>query len=114
MQCGKGRDVGLQQVVMFEKKVAGGNGEQVLSRDLNRLVLNMDFFRVLSLWFTGPGFFLNSVILVLAAYVCLYTKCFLAFASAFEVKIPQTIVPFGTAWVFKKGLVADTRLHQYQ
>lgn len=84
MQCGKGRDVGLQQVVMFEKKVAGGNGEQVLSRDLNRLVSNMDFFRVLSLWFTGPGFFLNSVILVLAAYVCLYTKCFLAFASAFQ------------------------------
>lgn len=81
LQCGKGRDVGLQQVVMFEKKVAGGNGEQVLSRDLNRLVLNMDFFRLLSLWFTGPGFFLNSVILVLAAYVCLYTKCFLAFAS---------------------------------
>ena len=84
MQCGKGRDVGLQQVVMFEKKVAWGNGEQVLSRDLNRLVSNMDFFRVLSLWFTGPGFFLNSVILVLAAYVCLYTKCFLAFASAFQ------------------------------
>ncbi|OEH79915.1 hypothetical protein cyc_02196 [Cyclospora cayetanensis] len=81
IQCGKGRDVGLQQVVMFEKKVAGGNGEQVLSRDLNRLVLNMDFFRVLSLWFTGPGFFLNSVILVLAAYVCLYSKCFLAFAK---------------------------------
>lgn len=86
LQCGKGRDVGLQQVVMFEKKVAGGNGEQLLSRDLNRLVSNMDFFRLLSLWFTGPGFFLNSVILVLAAYVCLYAKCFLAFASKLQVK----------------------------
>ncbi|KAL8272509.1 hypothetical protein Esti_003632 [Eimeria stiedai] len=104
IQCGKGRDVGLQQVVMFEKKVAGGNGEQVLSRDLNRLVLNMDFFRLLSLWFTGPGFFLNSVILVLAAYVCLYTKCFLAFAkynysgpveSALEyVLTPSTYIQF--------------------
>ncbi|CDJ39099.1 1,3-beta-glucan synthase component domain-containing protein, putative [Eimeria tenella] len=104
IQCGKGRDVGLQQVVMFEKKVAGGNGEQVLSRDLYRLVSNMDFFRVLSLWFTGPGFFLNSVILVLAAYVCLYTKCFLAFAkynysgpveSALEyVLTPSTYIQF--------------------
>ncbi|CDI80237.1 hypothetical protein EPH_0008810 [Eimeria praecox] len=129
IQCGKGRDVGLQQVVMFEKKVAGGNGEQVLSRDLNRLVLNMDFFRVLSLWFTGPGFFLNSVILVLAAYVCLYTKCFLAFAkynysgpieSALEyVLTPSTYVQFQLGmllvlplipWLFlEKGLGSALR-----
>lgn len=129
IQCGKGRDVGLQQVVMFEKKVAGGNGEQVLSRDLNRLVLNMDFFRLLSLWFTGPGFFLNSVILVLAAYVCLYTKCFLAFAkynysgpveSALEyVLTPSTYIQFQLGmllvlplipWLFlEKGLVSAVR-----
>ncbi|VFR01301.1 unnamed protein product [Cuscuta campestris] len=34
---GKGRDVGLNQIALFEGKVAGGNGEQVLSRDVYRL-----------------------------------------------------------------------------
>lgn len=34
MQVGKGRDVGLNQISMFEAKVASGNGEQVLSRDI--------------------------------------------------------------------------------
>ncbi|KAJ0113080.1 hypothetical protein Patl1_02248 [Pistacia atlantica] len=34
IQVGKGRDVGLNQISMFEAKVASGNGEQVLSRDL--------------------------------------------------------------------------------
>ncbi|CAI9756479.1 unnamed protein product [Fraxinus pennsylvanica] len=34
IQVGKGRDVGLNQISMFEAKVASGNGEQVLSRDI--------------------------------------------------------------------------------
>ncbi|KAF3451476.1 hypothetical protein FNV43_RR07571 [Rhamnella rubrinervis] len=37
IQVGKGRDVGLNQISMFEAKVASGNGEQVLSRDVYRL-----------------------------------------------------------------------------
>ncbi|KAL6145114.1 hypothetical protein ACLB2K_055802 [Fragaria x ananassa] len=34
IQVGKGRDVGFNQISMFEAKVASGNGEQVLSRDV--------------------------------------------------------------------------------
>ncbi|VFQ94453.1 unnamed protein product [Cuscuta campestris] len=37
LQVGKGRDFGLNQIALFEGKVAGGNGEQVLSRDVYRL-----------------------------------------------------------------------------
>lgn len=37
IQVGKGRDVGLNQISMFEAKVANGNGEQTLSRDIYRL-----------------------------------------------------------------------------
>eukprot|EP00915_Cephaloidophora_sp_WS-2016_P007022 GHVH01009487.1.p1 GENE.GHVH01009487.1~~GHVH01009487.1.p1 ORF type:complete len:1740 (+),score=202.61 GHVH01009487.1:126-5345(+) len=33
VHAGKGRDVGLNQISMFEKKVSSGNGEQMLSRD---------------------------------------------------------------------------------
>ncbi|KAL8461989.1 hypothetical protein ACS0TY_033174 [Phlomoides rotata] len=37
IQVGKGRDVGFNQISLFEAKVACGNGEQTLSRDLYRL-----------------------------------------------------------------------------
>ena len=32
MQVGKGRDVGLNQISLFEAKIARGSGEQTLSR----------------------------------------------------------------------------------
>ncbi|KAF3451161.1 hypothetical protein FNV43_RR07253 [Rhamnella rubrinervis] len=38
-----GRDVGLNQISMFEAKVASGNGEQVLSRDVYRLGHSLGF-----------------------------------------------------------------------
>ncbi|KAH0468960.1 hypothetical protein IEQ34_002192 [Dendrobium chrysotoxum] len=34
IQVGKGRDVGLNQISMFEAKVVCSNGEQILSRDI--------------------------------------------------------------------------------
>ncbi|EMS53859.1 Callose synthase 1 [Triticum urartu] len=34
MQVGKGRDVGFNQISLFEAKIARGNGEQTLSRDI--------------------------------------------------------------------------------
>ncbi|KAK1352103.1 hypothetical protein POM88_053607 [Heracleum sosnowskyi] len=34
MQVGKGRDVGLNQISKFEAKVANGNSEQTISRDI--------------------------------------------------------------------------------
>ncbi|KZV39781.1 hypothetical protein F511_30539 [Dorcoceras hygrometricum] len=36
LKVGKGKDVGLNQIALFEGKVAGDNGEQVLSRDIYR------------------------------------------------------------------------------
>jgi callose synthase len=43
VQVGKGRDVGLNQIATFEAKVASGNGEQALARDLYRLGQLLDF-----------------------------------------------------------------------
>ncbi|XP_057511748.1 callose synthase 11-like [Actinidia eriantha] len=40
IQVGKGRDVGLNQISMFDAKVSSGNGERVLSRDVYRLGLS--------------------------------------------------------------------------
>jgi callose synthase len=62
IQVGKGRDVGLNQIALFEGKVAGGNGEQVLSRDVYRLGQLLDFFRMMSFFFTTVGFYLCTMV----------------------------------------------------
>ncbi|RZC85632.1 hypothetical protein C5167_026304 [Papaver somniferum] len=63
IQVGKGRDVGLNQIALFEGEVAGGNGEQVLSRDVYRIGQLFDFFRMLSFFFTTVGFYVCTMAL---------------------------------------------------
>ena len=62
VQVGKGRDVGLNQIALFEGKVAGGNGEQVLSRDVYRLGQLLDFFRMCSYFFTTVGYYVCTMV----------------------------------------------------
>ncbi|KAF6157565.1 hypothetical protein GIB67_004503 [Kingdonia uniflora] len=81
IQVGKGRDVGLNQIALFEGKVAGGNGEQVLSRDIYRLGQLFDFFRMLSFFFTTVGFYVCTMMTVLTVYIFLYGKLYLAFSG---------------------------------
>lgn len=63
MQVGKGRDVGLNQISKFEAKVANGNSEQTISRDIYRLGRQFDFFRMLSCYFTTIGFYFSSLVI---------------------------------------------------
>ncbi|XP_010257473.1 PREDICTED: callose synthase 9 [Nelumbo nucifera] len=84
IQVGKGRDVGLNQIALFEGKVAGGNGEQVLSRDVYRLGQLFDFFRMLSFYFTTVGFYLCTMLTVLTVYIFLYGKAYLALSGVGE------------------------------
>ncbi|KAL0389397.1 UNVERIFIED_CONTAM: Callose synthase 3 [Sesamum calycinum] len=77
IQVGKGRDVGLNQISLFEAKIANGNGEQTLSRDLYRLGHRFDFFRMLSCYFTTIGFYFSTLITVLTVYVFLYGRLYL-------------------------------------
>ncbi|XP_057970390.1 callose synthase 10 [Malania oleifera] len=81
IQVGKGRDVGLNQIALFEGKVAGGNGEQVLSRDVYRLGQLFDFFRMLSFYFTTVGYYLCTMMTVLTVYIFLYGRVYLAFSG---------------------------------
>ncbi|EFH57733.1 hypothetical protein ARALYDRAFT_482666 [Arabidopsis lyrata subsp. lyrata] len=77
-----GRDVGLNQIALFEGKVAGGNGEQVLSRDVYRIGQLFDFFRMMSFYFTTVGFYVCTMMTVLTVYVFLYGRVYLAFSGA--------------------------------
>lgn len=81
IQVAKGRDVGLNQISMFEAKVASGNGEQLLSRDVYRLGHRLDFLRMLSFFYTTVGFYFNSLIVVLTVYTFLWGRLYLALSG---------------------------------
>lgn len=79
IQVGKGRDVGLNQISMFEAKIANGNGEQTLSRDVYRLGHRFDFFRMLSCYFTTIGFYFSTLVCHHQSYLLLssFSQAFL-------------------------------------
>ncbi|KMZ59025.1 1,3-beta-glucan synthase [Zostera marina] len=81
MQVGKGRDVGMNQISLFEAKVANGNGEQTLSRDVYRLGRRFDFYRMLSFYFTTVGFYFSSMITVLTVYTFLYGQLYMVMSG---------------------------------
>ncbi|KAL8152216.1 hypothetical protein V2J09_009976 [Rumex salicifolius] len=81
VQVGKGRDVGMNQISLFEAKVANGNGEQTLSRDVYRLGRRFDFYRMLSFYFTTVGFYFSSMITVLIVYAFLYGRLYLVLSG---------------------------------
>lgn len=90
IQVGKGRDVGLNQIAMFEAKVASGNGEQVLSRDVYRLGHRLDFFRMLSVFYTTVGFYFNSMMVVLTVYAFLWGRLYLALSGIEDAPLSNT------------------------
>ncbi|XP_016449067.2 callose synthase 2 isoform X1 [Nicotiana tabacum] len=84
IQVGKGRDVGLNQISLFEAKIANGNGEQTMSRDVYRLGHRFDFFRMLSCFFTTIGFYFTTLITVIIVYVFLYGRLYLVVSGLEE------------------------------
>ncbi|KAI5059885.1 hypothetical protein GOP47_0024305 [Adiantum capillus-veneris] len=81
IQVGKGRDVGLNQIALFEAKVSSGNGEQISSRDVYRLAHRLDFFRMLSFYHTTVGFYVGNMIMVWAVYAFLWARVYLALSG---------------------------------
>ncbi|KAH7566057.1 hypothetical protein JRO89_XS08G0076000 [Xanthoceras sorbifolium] len=92
IQVGKGRDVGLNQISLFEAKVACGNGEQTLSRDIYRLGHRFDFFRMMSCYFTTIGFYVSSLVVVLTVYAFLYGRLYLSLSG-----LEESIVKYAAA-----------------
>jgi callose synthase len=62
MEVGKGRDVIMNHISTFEAKVAHGNAEQTLSRDVYRLGHGFDFYRMLSFYFSTVGIYFSSMV----------------------------------------------------
>ncbi|KAK4804696.1 hypothetical protein SAY86_004513 [Trapa natans] len=92
IQVGKGRDVGLNQISKFEAKVANGNSEQTISRDIYRLAQQFDFFRMLSCYFTTIGFYLSSLMSIIGIYVFLYGQLYLVLSGLAKALIQEANV----------------------
>lgn len=80
MQLAKGKDTGLLQVAVFEAKVSGGTSIAMISRDAFRMVDGMDFFRCMSYFNTGAGFFISNGLVVASLLVSLYFQMTMAFS----------------------------------
>ncbi|KAH7423735.1 hypothetical protein KP509_12G070800 [Ceratopteris richardii] len=109
IQVGKGRDVGLNQIALFEAKVSSGNGEQMLSRDVYRLGHHLDFFRMLSFYHTTVGFYIANMLIVLTVYAFLWGRVYLAL-SGIEDVVKNSIVntalsaSLNQQFIFQMGL----------
>jgi len=60
IHCGKGRDMTFLATNGFETKIAGGNAMQLLSRDVLRLAKALDLSRLMSMFFSGHGTYMNT------------------------------------------------------
>lgn len=81
VKCGKGRDVGMQQIYKFEAKLAQGAAEQSLSRDVYRISQRLDFFKLLSFYYNHVGFYLSMSMIIWTVYILLYCNLLRALLS---------------------------------
>jgi len=77
IQCGKGRDLGFNAILMFVRKLGLGVGEQSLSRESWHIGTRLPIDRLLSFVYAHSGFYLNCVFLV-SAIPLLFAICILA------------------------------------
>lgn len=65
---------------------AGGNGEQSISRDVHRLGTKLDWFRLMSWYHSGIGFFMNSTLTMASVYLAVWLIFFFALTDSLTVR----------------------------
>lgn len=103
VQIGKGRDVGMSQIYKFEAKLSQGAAEQSLSRDVYRMCVRLDFFRLLSFYYGGIGHYFSNVLTILTVYVVVYLMVVLAIFGLEKIG-DRVITPMGTIQMLLGGL----------
>ena len=61
IQCGKGRDLGLNSVLGFFSKLANGMSEQILSREYYRIGTGLNLDRLFTFFYANPAYVLNTI-----------------------------------------------------
>jgi len=103
VQVGKGRDVGAAQIFKFESKLAQGNAEQSLSRDLYRLCHRLDFGKLLSTFWGGIGFYIGCVLTISAVFLVTYLMLGLALYDCEKIG-DRKITPMGGIQMILGGM----------
>ncbi|KAH9129922.1 hypothetical protein AeMF1_000085 [Aphanomyces euteiches] len=81
IQVGKGRDVGMQQLALFEAKLSSGAGECVTSRDCMRMANRLDYFRLNSWFYGNLGWYFTQTMTVYGVYLFIYGKIYFALSG---------------------------------
>jgi len=93
----------MQQIYKFEAKLASGNAEQCLSRDVYRLGQRLDFTRLLSFYYSAPGFYFNNAATVFAMFLFLYVELF-SHILQLDFEVP-TVDLLNAQWTLQLGLL---------
>ena len=110
LQTGKGRDVGILQVAVFEAKISAGTALSFTSRDSLRMYDLVDGPRLASLWHSGAGYYVSCVLVVLAFVSNLYYQAALALSGLDTALLSsQSVFLLGTVtvvqWALQLGIL---------
>mmetsp|Transcript_7771 Transcript_7771/g.23366 ORF Transcript_7771/g.23366 Transcript_7771/m.23366 type:complete len:731 (-) Transcript_7771:730-2922(-) len=89
ISVGKGRDMGFDSINAFEMKIAGGTANACITRDLWRLATRMDLFRCMHLFFSSPGYYINTWLLMVTIYASIFSLVFFSFANVSTVEFRE-------------------------
>lgn len=113
MQCGKGRDVALSQISMFEGKLANGAGETSLAREAHRMGQFMDFFRLNSMYYSHTGFYFATWLTIVTTFIYMYSKLYMALsgvqADVIENMNSTTIINGNVEYGFDSRVYSDVQ-----
>jgi callose synthase len=107
IQVGKGRDLGFNQLFLFEAKLASGAGEQALSREAYRLGRYLDLPRLLSFFYGSIGFYTTTAMVVLSIASLLFARMMLALTG-----IDKNVVEFNHQFGISVGLLQASSVYQ--
>lgn len=107
IQCGKGRDLGFNQLYLFEAKLASGAGEQALSREAYRLGRYLDLPRLMSFFYGSIGFYTTTAMIVVAIGGLLFARMMLALTG-----IDRNVVEFNDQFGVSVGLLQASSVYQ--
>ncbi|CAM9250703.1 unnamed protein product [Discosporangium mesarthrocarpum] len=68
-----------------------GNGMQCRSREVTRLASQLDFFRLMSFYFSSVGGFMNQVLIMVAIYMYVYSKLYIVFSPEFLDAVEENV-----------------------
>ncbi|KAF0714663.1 Aste57867_3763 [Aphanomyces stellatus] len=109
IQVGKGRDVGMQQLALFEAKLSSGAGECVTSRDVMRMAKRLDLFRLQSWFYGNLGWYFTQAMTVFAVYFFIYGKIYFALSGmdAFYLQAGRMGISgvLNTSWALQFGFL---------